>query len=239
MTINIEIPGKLFARRRHAGGCRSLAWTRSVTAGATVLLLGGCPNPAVERAAEDRAGRLNPNFEPTLDVKLRASPSEIQIFPGAKTRVLTYEPEVVSGDVTQVSRLPDSYLGPIIRARTGDRIRVRLEKALSEPTIIHWHGLRVPADIDGHPRFAIEPGQQFIYEFEVRDRAGTYWFHPRAHGFTASQVYAGLAGLLLVSDQEEAAAAVAAGARCSVDLRAGRVRVCCGPCRAGAVPLLL
>ncbi|MDX2199482.1 MAG: multicopper oxidase domain-containing protein [Phycisphaerae bacterium] len=156
-------------------------------------------------------GKLDSSFEPTLDLRLRARGTDTQIFEGATTRTLGYEPELITGDPTRVTSIAGSYLGPIIRARTGDRLRIRLQNDLNEPTIIHWHGLRVPAIQDGHPSTAVGSGGEFVYEFEVRDRAGTYWFHPHAHGTTASQVYRGLAGLLLVSDDEEASAGLPTG----------------------------
>jgi FtsP/CotA-like multicopper oxidase with cupredoxin domain len=149
------------------------------------------------------AGRFSPDFQPTLDLRLRATQATVQILEGSPTDVLTYVPEVLSGDPSRVTSLPGSYIGPIIRVRKADRLRIRLSNELDEPTIIHWHGMRVPPVMDGHPRYAIPPGDEFVYEFEIRDRAATYWFHPHAHGFTASQVYRGLAGLLLVSDEEE------------------------------------
>ncbi len=178
----------------------------SLAAALLILAKAGCKTENIELA-----GLLHADFQPTLDVRLRATPTETQIHPGEPTHAMTYEPELISGDASQVAKLTGSYLGPIIRAHTGDRIRVRLENALSEPTIIHWHGLRVPENMDGHPRFAIAPGKEFVYEFEVLDRAGTYWFHPHAHGTTGPQVYAGLAGLFLVSDAEEDAASLPAG----------------------------
>ena len=60
--------------------------------------------------------------------------------------------------------------------------------------------------MDGHPRYAVAQGQSYLYEFKVTNRAGTYWYHPHPHGRTGPQVYGGLAGLFLVSDEEELAA---------------------------------
>ncbi len=173
---------------------------------AFVFLKAGCTT-----AETQFAGLLNPDFKPTLDVRLRATSTDVQILSGKMTRALAYEPKIIFGDASNVVKLLGSYLGPVIHARTGDRIRVRLENALQEPTIIHWHGLRVPENMDGHPRYAIQPGKEFVYEFEVLDRAGTYWFHPHAHGTTGPQVYQGLAGLFLVSDAEEDAADLPTG----------------------------
>jgi FtsP/CotA-like multicopper oxidase with cupredoxin domain len=65
--------------------------------------------------------------------------------------------------------------------------------------------------MDGHPSYVIPRGDTYIYEFEVRNRAGTYWYHPHPHGTTGPQVYGGLAGLFLVSDDEEKASGLPTG----------------------------
>ncbi len=65
--------------------------------------------------------------------------------------------------------------------------------------------------MDGHPRYAIAPGESFEYDFQVINRAGMYWFHPHPHQLTGPQVYYGLAGLFIVSDDEEAALGLPAG----------------------------
>jgi FtsP/CotA-like multicopper oxidase with cupredoxin domain len=75
-----------------------------------------------------------------------------------------------------------------------------------EKSIVHWHGLHVPAIMDGHPRHVVSQGESYFYEFEVKNRAGTYWYHPHPHGRTGPQVYRGLAGLFIVSDDEERSA---------------------------------
>jgi FtsP/CotA-like multicopper oxidase with cupredoxin domain len=78
--------------------------------------------------------------------------------------------------------------------------------------VVHWHGLSVPATMDGHPRYAIAPDAHYVYEFEVRNRAGTYWFHAHPDGRTGAQIYSGLAGVLIVSDDDEAALGLPSGA---------------------------
>jgi len=153
------------------------------------------------------------DFVPDLDLTLKATPSEVAILPGTPTKVWVYQGSVVSGDPASVQAIPGSYLGPIIRVRTGQKVRITLANDLpaGQETIIHWHGLRVPAAMDGHPRDAVAPGQQFVYEFAVTDRAGTYWFHPHPHGLTATQVVNGLAGLFVVSDDDSDKVGLPAG----------------------------
>ena len=190
-------------------------------AGAGSLLLGGSligacattARPTINATARPVA---DPAFMPDLDVTLRAAPAEVPILPGARTNVWTYQAQVHVGDPALVQAIPGSYLGPIIRARTGQKVRVTFENALPEPdqeSIIHWHGLHLPANVDGHPSDAVKPGERYIYEFTVTDRAGTYWFHPHPHGTIGKQVIMGLAGLFLVSDAEEDAAGLPTGAQ--------------------------
>jgi len=142
--------------------------------------------------------------EPDLEIRLTAKPGEQQIFPGPATEVWRYQGEVLKGPSDSLVSIPDSYLGPIFRVKTGSRLRVHFENELPEKSIIHWHGLHVPDHADGHPRLAVEHGETYVYNFRVMDRAGTYWYHPHPHGRTGPQVYSGLAGLFLVHDDGEA-----------------------------------
>ncbi|MBC8506473.1 MAG: multicopper oxidase domain-containing protein [Chloroflexi bacterium] len=145
------------------------------------------------------------SFTPDLELALQAVPAEVSILSGQQTRVWRYQGEVLRGDENALLAIPNFYLGPIIRTQRGQKVRIHFTNELSEPSIIHWHGLHVPEAADGHPRLAIDPGGTYTYEFTVADRAGTYWFHPHPHGRTGPQVYAGLAGLFIVSDEQEQA----------------------------------
>ncbi|MBL8093288.1 MAG: multicopper oxidase domain-containing protein [Anaerolineales bacterium] len=182
---------------------------------ATAALLGGPLLAACSPGGHAlSAPTADPNFKPDLEVTLTATTAEAAILPGTATKVWTYRGEVVSGDPTSLMTIPNSYLGPILRLRRGQKVRITFANDLpgsEQESIIHWHGLQVPAAMDGHPRDAVGPGHTFVYEFEVTDRAGTYWFHPHPHGLTATQVNAGLAGLLIVSDDEGDATALPAG----------------------------
>ena len=146
-----------------------------------------------------------------LDLELIASPATSQLLPGRTTNTWAYTSRVLAGDPSAVTPIADGFLGPAIRVRRGQTMRVRFINGLPEPSIVHWHGLHVSPDMDGHPRDAVGPGSEYVYEFPITDRAGTYWFHPHPHGRTGAQVYNGLAGLLLVSDEEEDAARLPSG----------------------------
>ena len=90
--------------------------------------------------------------------------------------------------------------GPLIKTRVGDRLIVHFTNELDEPTTVHWHGVRVPIEMDGVPDISqpeVKKGESFTYDFVVRD-AGLYWYHP--HVMSAAQVGFGLYGALLVED---------------------------------------
>jgi len=152
-----------------------------------------------------------PGFVPDVEFTLTAAPGEASILTGAPTAVWRFTGQLAKGPASTLQELPGSYLGPVIRLRRGQKVRVRFHNRLPEPSIVHWHGLDVPELADGHPRLAVGAGRDYIYEFEVTNRAGTYWYHPHPHMRTGAQVYQGLAGLLIVGDAEEDALGLPSG----------------------------
>jgi FtsP/CotA-like multicopper oxidase with cupredoxin domain len=142
-------------------------------------------------------------FDPDVELALSAELANVPILPGAPTRVWRYAADLIQGPAGTIDTLPDTYLGPVLRLKKGQRVRVRFTNRLPEPTIVHWHGLDVPASMDGHPHLVVPPAASYLYEFTVINRAGTYWYHPHHHNRTGPQAYQGLAGLLVVSDDEE------------------------------------
>lgn len=94
-------------------------------------------------------------------------------------------------------------LGPVIRVMQGEHFKLNFTNRLAEATNIHWHGLEVPADQDGYPTDVTIPGGSFQYDFEVKNRPGTYWYHPHPDMATASQAYRGMAGFFIVGSPEE------------------------------------
>lgn len=155
--------------------------------------------------------KASPSFNPDTEIELVCRPASAAILDGQETRVWQYFANLVKGPEDTLSPLPGSYLGPLMRFWKGQKIRIRLHNELPEPTITHWHGLHVPALMDGHPMYAIDPGETFVYEFEIRNRAGLNLYHPHPHEATAPQVYRGLAGAILVNDHEERALGLPSG----------------------------
>ena len=147
--------------------------------------------------------KASPDFHPDVEIDLVCKPSSSSILPGQQTRVQQYFAKLVKGPADTLTELPGSYLGPVMRFQTGQKIRITLHNQLDEVSITHWHGLHVPAKIDGHPLYSLDKGQSFVYEFEMLNRAGMNIYHPHPHNTTGKQVYHGLAGAILVNDDEE------------------------------------
>ncbi|HAJ35087.1 MAG TPA: bilirubin oxidase [Chloroflexi bacterium] len=208
MNRNIASHNPPLSRRRfliYSGTGAAALWLSACTGAA--LPLAQSPTPPATDAPAAAAST------PALEFQLTAGKQETPILPGVVTRTLGYTGNVVQGDANAVVDLPNSYLGPIVRVTRGQTVRVHVRNELDEPTNVHWHGLIVPAEADGQPSNLIAPGAEVECTFEVRNRPGTYWFHPHPHGRTAEQAYQGLAGLFIVTDSAEAALGLPAGAQ--------------------------
>lgn len=90
------------------------------------------------------------------------------------------------------------YLGPTLRATDGEQVRVTVANELPETTTVHWHGMHLPARMDGGPHQPIAPGGRWEPQWRVDQAAATLWYHPHPHGSTQEHVYRGLAGMFLI-----------------------------------------
>jgi FtsP/CotA-like multicopper oxidase with cupredoxin domain len=110
--------------------------------------------------------------------------------------------QFVPGVATRAWGFNGTVPGPTLEATVGDVLEIRLTNRLPEPTVVHWHGLRIPAAMDGtemvqHP---VAPGETFVYRFRVPD-AGTFWYH--SHFNETVQLERGLYGALIVRAPDE------------------------------------
>ena len=111
------------------------------------------------------------------------------------------ETQFIQGQNAATMGVNGSYLGPTIRARKGDRVILDVRNQLGEDTTMHWHGMEVPAIMDGTPHQTIKPGSSWTAEYDIVQEAATVWYHPHTHGNTARQVYQGIAGLFIIDDK--------------------------------------
>ncbi|MFN8218780.1 MAG: multicopper oxidase family protein [Fimbriimonadales bacterium] len=177
---------------------------RAASLGAASLAFGGASRWASAQASLGGAATA------WAFVNLNISPTSFEVYPGYQTTCYRYVGSFKSSPGT-VEAIPGSYLGPIIRFKKGQVARVTFTNTLAENTIVHWHGLHLPEYADGLPTQIVGPGATVTRTFPIVNRAGTYWYHPHPHMATATQVYKGLAGMVIVSDPEEQALALPRG----------------------------
>ena len=122
-------------------------------------------------------------------MKTRKYQLEVSEFPWSVSKEKTIKAWGFNGTVP----------GPTITADKGDKLVIKVINKLSEPTVIHWHGIQLPAPMDGtdSTQRPIAPGEEFEYSFQVPD-AGTFWYH--AHQNETVQMERGMYGSLIVAD---------------------------------------
>jgi FtsP/CotA-like multicopper oxidase with cupredoxin domain len=113
-----------------------------------------------------------------------------------------FEWEIRPGKVIRAWGFNNQVPGPELRAKKGDTLLVKVENKLSEPTMIHWHGIRLPAAMDGtgEVQKPILPGESFEYRITVPD-AGTFWYH--SHQNETVQMERGMYGGIVIEDDTD------------------------------------
>jgi len=195
MPRDSRLSTRRIARRR---SIRSVAVSSAVALAVTAL--SGCD--AVQRApVVDTVGRVE--FEnalaiPPLDrgtvgsdgvreFRLRAAEGVTEFTPGVGTTTWGFN---------------GGYLGPTLAATVGEPVRIHVENGLFVPTTVHWHGMHLPAEMDGGPHQVIEPGVTWSPSWTIDQEPTTLWYHPHLHGETESHVEMGLAGLFLLEPED-------------------------------------
>lgn len=128
---------------------------------------------------------LEPNAQGKLTLALQTG--EVKWLPNAATKTWG-----ING----------ALLGPAVRLQRGKSVTVDMTNRLPDASTIHWHGLEIPGNVDGGPQALIQPDSTRTVNFTVDQPAATCWFHPHTHGKTGHQVMMGLAGLVLLEDDE-------------------------------------
>ncbi|WGD36504.1 multicopper oxidase domain-containing protein [Lysinibacter sp. HNR] len=173
----------------------------TVLAAATPLALAGCSTVA-SRDPESTRGEINFNNELTIPPLAESS----QTPDGHRSFNLTprsSKTEFIPGRDTTTFGYNGSYLGPTIRAQRGETVAIHVQNDLSEATTVHWHGMKLPAAMDGGPHQTIHPGDSWTATWTINQPAATAWYHPHPHGRTEAQVNMGLAGIFIIDDDTE------------------------------------
>ena len=98
--------------------------------------------------------------------------------------------------------ISQDYLGPTIRTQQHTELNLHYQNTLAESVAMHGHGLHVPGEVDGGPQLAIEPGADWQPSLRIAQPAATCWYHSHTHGKSGEQTYRGLAGLIIIDDEQ-------------------------------------
>ena len=110
----------------------------------------------------------------------------------------------VTGSISSPN-VKNNFWGPTLIINKGDLVHMNVTNNLNEATTIHWHGMHLPAVMDGGPHQIIPAGTLWQPYWTMNNKAATYWYHPHLHESTESHIAKGIGGFLIVKDAEEAA----------------------------------
>ena len=154
-------------------------FVQGMASAGALAAFGGNSLPALGESAEQKPTELSgKHFELTLDAV----------------------PVNFTGRHTVATGVNGSSPGPTLRWREGDTITIAVTNRLNEPGSIHWHGMRIPTEMDGVPGLSyrgIAPGETFVYRFPVL-QSGTYWYHSHSQ----FQEQTGLLGALVIEPRD-------------------------------------
>jgi FtsP/CotA-like multicopper oxidase with cupredoxin domain len=198
---------------------RFLAWT--VAVGATALAAG----PTLLQVRSVGAQTTDQSALAVADPQVAAQPvsslpgSTLPIPPllspplanGVRTFNLTLQSgqvEFEPGRPANTLGINAPYLGPTLRATQGDTVAFNILNQIGEPTTLHWHGMLLPAAMDGGPHQEIAPDTMWQPQFDIRQQAATLWYHSHEMEQTRAQVTRGLASMFIIEDNNPAQAAL-------------------------------
>ena len=120
----------------------------------------------------------------------------------------TFAQIVNTGNQTITGGINGKFWGPTLIINKGDVVNMNVQNDLNDSTTIHWHGMHLPAVMDGGPHQIIPPGTLWQPYWEVKNQASTLWYHPHMHEMSQEQITKGIGGFIIVRDAAEAALAL-------------------------------
>ena len=115
----------------------------------------------------------------------------------------TFKQIVTGGNQTITAGYNGNWWGPTMIWQKGATVNLHITNKLQDSTTVHWHGIHLPAVMDGGPHQVIPQKTTWSPYFKVTNNAGTYWYHPHLHMEASKQLTSGLGGLIIVRDSIE------------------------------------
>ena len=116
--------------------------------------------------------------------------------------------QIRTGNQTITGGINNNIWGPTLIINKGETVHMNVRNKLNDSTTIHWHGMHLPAVMDGGPHQVIPPGTLWQPYWTVANQAGTYWYHPHLHEMTLEHLSKGIGGFIIVRDAQERALAL-------------------------------
>ncbi len=117
--------------------------------------------------------------------------------------------QLVTGNQTITGAINnETFWGPTLFINKGEEVHLNVTNNLNESTTVHWHGMHLPAVMDGGPHQVIPAGTLWQPYWTVRNQAATLWYHPHLHETTHAQMTKGVGGFIIVKDPIESALAL-------------------------------
>ena len=182
---------------------RKLPWILGIS-GAVLIAGGGAAAVGWVTSPVDTVGSVR--FEQPLTIPPLADSKIDQN--GRRVFELTAQAgttETLPGQESSSWGFNGDHLGPTLRAERGEQVVVNVHNELDEATTVHWHGMHLPAEMDGGPHQMVDAGQQWSPTWKVDQPAASLWYHPHVHGETREHVNRGLAGMFIIDDPDEPA----------------------------------
>lgn len=111
--------------------------------------------------------------------------------------------QIIPGNQTITEAINGNWWGPTLILNKGDIVHLNVNNKLQDTTTIHWHGMHLPAIMDGGPHQPIPPGTIWQPYWQVSNNAGLYWYHPHLHMMAQYQLNMGSGGMIIVRDPAE------------------------------------
>jgi len=116
--------------------------------------------------------------------------------------------QIVAGNQTITGGINGKFWGPTLIMNQGDTVHMQVRNNLNDSTTIHWHGMHLPAVMDGGPHQIIPPGAIWQPYWKVANQAATLWYHPHLHEMSQEQITKGIGGFIIVRDSIESTLAL-------------------------------
>lgn len=153
-------------------------------------------------AKEIRKNLLTNDFYKKLDIPPLLEGKEIKGVYHYDLNIQEAEHAFFKNRLTNTYAVNGTYLAPTLKLINGQQVSINYTNNLKETTTMHGHGMHLPANMDGSAHQPIYPNETWSAQYTVNQRACTNWYHPHAMDKTAEHVYQGLAGLLIIEDEE-------------------------------------